>query len=604
MYGRAHEWPSPPSCEGELDEGQGLARLPGAAAVAACPQLEARRRGRRCGCPEARAVGRRPSLPRGADEGRKSTPTREPDSHRSGRAAGSCGDRRGHPVAPVPFAIPPRGPATPERAWPATPRPTALVTGGTGYFGWRLGAALSGRGFRVRLLDVRSPPEPLPAGASFVRLSHHGETSSRTKHDSNANGAVGADWFGDPTVSRVLWRTQADVRDYEAVAKACSGVACVFHTASCGMSGSEQLNKVEVESVNVLGTQVVIAACVACGVPSVVYTSTVNVVFHGEPIHQGDEQARYVPLNKFVDHYSRTKTIADQMVLLAHGTPLEGGGLLRTCVLRPPGIYGPGEPRHIPRVATNIRRRLFSFRFGSPDVRINWVHVENLAEAHVLAACALAASGTAPPPHGAVRAIERSAKAPRSGLCCMRRVSSVTLYCSLLNFVGSRVLCSGCIVRVCVRVSLCACAQGGQAYFINDGEEVNVFQWLQPLFEKLGHSMPRTCVPVHLVYAAALAMEWVHLLLRPLVDLPPLLTRSEVWNVGVTHTFCISKARRQLGYRPRKFCLSETLDVPKITRIKTWQTGVARHEALMWTGVLLCFCLFVLHSVVLLLMMF
>uniref|UniRef100_S4RRP3 Short chain dehydrogenase/reductase family 42E, member 2 n=1 Tax=Petromyzon marinus TaxID=7757 RepID=S4RRP3_PETMA len=392
--------------------------------------------------------------------------------------------------------------ATPERAGPAAPRPTALVTGGTGYFGWRLGAALSGRGFRVRLLDVQSPPEPLPAGASFVR---------------------------------------ADVRDYEAVAKACSGVACVFHTASCGMSGSEQLNKVEVESVNVLGTQVVIAACVACGVPSVVYTSTVNVVFHGEPIHQGDEQARYVPLNKFVDHYSRTKTIADQMVLLAHGTPLEaGGGLLRTCVLRPPGIYGPGEPRHIPRVATNIRRRLFSFRFGSPDVRINWVHVENLAEAHVLAACALAANK------------------------------------------GHT-------------------AEGGQAYFINDGEEVNVFQWLQPLFEKLGHSMPRTCVPVHLVYAAALAMEWVHLLLRPLVDLPPLLTRSEVRNVGVTHTFCISKARRQLGYRPRKFCLSETLDVPKITRIKTWQTGVARHEALMWTGVLLCFCLFVLHSVVLLL---
>ncbi|CAM9746739.1 unnamed protein product [Lampetra planeri] len=79
---------------------------------------------------------------------------------------------------------------------------------------------------------------------------------------------------------------------------------------------------------------------------------------------------------------------------------------------------------------------------------------------------------------------------------------------------------------------------------------------------------------------------------------------TEVRNVGVTHTFCISKARHQLGYRPREFCLSETLHVPKITRIKTWRTGVARHEALMWTGVLLCFCLLVLHSVVVLLMMF
>lgn len=28
-----------------------------------------------------------------------------------------------------------------------------------------------------------------------------------------------------------------------------------------------------------------------------------------------------------------------------------GGGTLRTCVLRPPGIYGPEEQRHLPRVA-------------------------------------------------------------------------------------------------------------------------------------------------------------------------------------------------------------------------------------------------------------
>ena len=28
-----------------------------------------------------------------------------------------------------------------------------------------------------------------------------------------------------------------------------------------------------------------------------------------------------------------------------------GGGCLRTCVLRPPGIYGPEEQRHLPRVA-------------------------------------------------------------------------------------------------------------------------------------------------------------------------------------------------------------------------------------------------------------
>lgn len=30
-----------------------------------------------------------------------------------------------------------------------------------------------------------------------------------------------------------------------------------------------------------------------------------------------------------------------------------GGGTLRTCVLRPPGIYGPEEQRHLPRVAVS-----------------------------------------------------------------------------------------------------------------------------------------------------------------------------------------------------------------------------------------------------------
>lgn len=31
-----------------------------------------------------------------------------------------------------------------------------------------------------------------------------------------------------------------------------------------------------------------------------------------------------------------------------------GGGTLRTCVLRPPGIYGPEEQRHLPRVAVGL----------------------------------------------------------------------------------------------------------------------------------------------------------------------------------------------------------------------------------------------------------
>ena len=62
-------------------------------------------------------------------------------------------------------------------------------------------------------------------------------------------------------------------------------------------------------------------------------------------------------------HCSRTKAQAEQIVLKANMTPLvsaagrgrrrsSGGssGHLRTCALRPAGIWGPGELRHLPRM--------------------------------------------------------------------------------------------------------------------------------------------------------------------------------------------------------------------------------------------------------------
>nr|XP_015215883.1 PREDICTED: putative short-chain dehydrogenase/reductase family 42E member 2 isoform X2 [Lepisosteus oculatus] len=238
--------------------------------------------------------------------------------------------------------------------WQAAPAGgRALVTGGAGYFGRSLGRALASSGVSVVLLDLHEPRWEIPEGAVFQ---------------------------------------QSDIRDYDALYKACEGVDCVFHTASYGMSGPEQLKKEQIESVNVGGTNNVINVCLQRSIPRLVYTSSVNVVFAGSPIEQGDEETvPCVPLDRHVDHYSKTKAIADQAVLAANGRTLRGGGLLRTCVLRPPGIYGPEERRHLQRVAVNIERRLFSFSFGDREAKMNWVHVDNLVMAHVLAAEGLTA---------------------------------------------------------------------------------------------------------------------------------------------------------------------------------------------------------------------
>ncbi|XP_061830386.1 putative short-chain dehydrogenase/reductase family 42E member 2 [Nerophis lumbriciformis] len=335
-----------------------------------------------------------------------------------------------------------------------------LVTGGGGYFGFRLGRTLASQGMSVILLDMRKPPHDIPDGAIFY---------------------------------------QKDIRDYSSLFDLCDGVDCIFHSAAYGMSGPEQLRKKQVESVNVGGTNNVINVCKERSVPRLVYTSTINAVFAGEPIEDGDEASvPSVPPDMHMDHYSRTKAMAEQMVLSANRCSLKGGGLLRTCVLRPCGIYGPEERRHLHRVMVNVERRLFSFRLGDPRARMNWVHVDNLVLAHTLAAEALT--------------VKKS------------------------------------------------CIASGQTYFINDGLSVNLFEWLTPLFEKLGYSRPLINLPVCIVYSAAILVEYLHIFLRPVVEVPLLFTRSEVRNISVSHTFKIDKARRELGYSPRSYSLVDSVD--------------------------------------------
>ncbi|XP_026064750.1 putative short-chain dehydrogenase/reductase family 42E member 2 [Carassius auratus] len=335
-----------------------------------------------------------------------------------------------------------------------------LVTGGAGYFGFRLGRALAGQGATVLLLDLHKPPWDIPDGAVFLQI---------------------------------------DIRDYDALYKICAGVDVIYHTASYGMSGPEQLKKTQIESVNVCGTNNVINVCTERGISRLIYTSTINVAFAGRPIEDGDEDSvPCVPLDMHIDHYSRTKAIAERLVLAANGRSTKGGGFLHTCVLRPSGIYGPEERRHLHRVMVNVERRLFSFHFGDPNAKMNWVHVDNLVMAHVLAAEALTADKA---------------------------------------FVAS-----------------------GQVYFINDGESVNVFEWLTPLFERLGYGRPLIHLPVSLVYSAAILMERLHVALSPIIEIPLLLTRNEVRNIAVSHTFKIEKAQRELGFRPKKYSLTDSVD--------------------------------------------
>ncbi|MEQ2286261.1 hypothetical protein AMECASPLE_000605 [Ameca splendens] len=334
-----------------------------------------------------------------------------------------------------------------------------LLTGGCGYFGFRLACALHKRGARIILFDNVHPSQELPADMMFV----HG-----------------------------------DIREYAQVEKAVFGVDCVFHIASYGMSGREQLNRHLIEAVNVQGTKNILKACVENGVSRLVYTSTFNVVFGGQVIENGDESLPYLPLHLHPDHYSKTKSLAEMAVLEANGAALFGSSeALRTCSLRPAGIYGPGEQRHLPRIVSYIERGIFRFVYGSPSSLVEFVHVDNLVSAHMLAAEALT-----------------SEKQHRSA---------------------------------------------GQAYFISDGRPVNNFEFFRPLVEGLGYPFPKLRLPISLIYLFAFLTEIIHLLIGPFYNFQPLLTRTEVYKTGVTHYFSMAKARAELEYEPQEHNLDEVV---------------------------------------------
>lgn len=124
-----------------------------------------------------------------------------------------------------------------------------------------------------------------------------------------------------------------------------------------------------------------VAACIACGVPSLVYTSTYNTVFGGVEIVAGDESLPLFPLDAHCDAYSRTKALAEQAVLAADGARHvgkdgdPGRGRLHTTALRPAAIYGAGERRHLPRTVENARRGWYKCTFGKPSSLTDMVHV-------------------------------------------------------------------------------------------------------------------------------------------------------------------------------------------------------------------------------------
>ncbi|MCX6936279.1 MAG: NAD-dependent epimerase/dehydratase family protein [Verrucomicrobia bacterium] len=310
----------------------------------------------------------------------------------------------------------------------------ALVTGATGFLGGRVLARLRAAGRAVTIVSRSPRPELEAAGVRVVAGALH-----------------------DPAVC----------------AEAVRGAGTVFHVAArVGVWGAYA----DFHRDNVLATRTLLAAARAAGVARFVHTSTPSVVYNGRDLAGADES---LPLTtKCPSPYPLTKALAEAEARAAHTEKF------RVCALRPHLIWGVGDPHLVPRILARAAAGRLRVVGGGQN-RVDMVHVENAADAQLLAERALA-EGRA----------------------------------------------------------------GGKAYFITNGEPVNLWQWVDGLLRALGRPpLPKRRVPLALARALGAGCEAAWALLGR-ADEPPM-TRFIAAELAKDHWFDLGAARRDLGYAPR-----------------------------------------------------
>jgi nucleoside-diphosphate-sugar epimerase len=204
-----------------------------------------------------------------------------------------------------------------------------LVTGATGFTGSHLARALVSGGHMVRALvrDAKRAAASLPANAELV---------------------VG------------------DLRDLAALARAVTGVDVAFNLAAVYRTAG--ISSDTYRAVNATAARQIVEAASAAGVRRVVHCSTVGV--HGDVGHPpADEDAPLRP----GDIYQLTKLEGERLAREA-GQRLG----IEVTIVRPSGIYGPGD-RRLLKLFRGVARRRFPI-LGSGEIYYHLTYIDDLVE--------------------------------------------------------------------------------------------------------------------------------------------------------------------------------------------------------------------------------
>jgi 3beta-hydroxy-delta5-steroid dehydrogenase/steroid delta-isomerase len=160
-----------------------------------------------------------------------------------------------------------------------------------------------------------------------------------------------------------------------------------------------------------------------------------------------------------------------------------GVGDMLTCAIRPSGIWGRGDQTMFRKLFESVIAGHVKVLIGRKSARLDNSYVHNLIHGFILAAQHLVPGGTAP----------------------------------------------------------------GQAYFINDAEPINMFEFARPVVEACGQPWPRIRVNGPIVAAAMTGWQRLHFRF----GIPaPLLEPLAVERLYLDNFFSVAKASRDLGYQP------------------------------------------------------
>jgi len=229
-----------------------------------------------------------------------------------------------------------------------------VVTGGAGFIGSHLVAALVERGDRVRVLDDFSSGRPENLAALTV---------------------------GPPGSGAPVELVRGSVTQAPVVRAACRGAAGVFHEAAQVSVPASVRDPETSYAINVMGTLQVLEACRAEGVPRVVFAAS-SAAYGDDPTLPKGEGLPSRPLSPYA-----SGKLAGEALLSVWGRVWG----LRTVALRYFNVYGPGQSDDSPYsgvialFARAVLARQAATIFGDGEQTRDFVFVADVVRANLLA---------------------------------------------------------------------------------------------------------------------------------------------------------------------------------------------------------------------------